>query len=121
MVAQIAAATASRKDQLRRLACATTKATTFCTNGVPRTFRDTRATVYEAARYAKSKAKGDIIEIVDCSTGTKLVMLEGRPDRLSGGAKRDLPRLVCHAGIRLMFRLPHSLHFIRRGANRLHG
>ena len=34
------------------------------------------AAAYEAARYAKSKAKGDIIEIVDRSTGTKLVMLE---------------------------------------------
>ena len=45
-------------------------------NGVPRTFRDMKATAYEAARYAKSKAKGDIIEIVDRSTGTKLVMLE---------------------------------------------
>ena len=42
-------------------------------NGVPRTFRDT---AYEAARFAKSKAPGDIIEIVDRSTGTKLIMLE---------------------------------------------
>ena len=45
-------------------------------NGVPRTFRDMKATAYEAARYAKSKAKGDIIEIVDRATGTQLVMLE---------------------------------------------
>ena len=43
-------------------------------NGVPRTFRDSKATAYEAARYAKGK--GDIIEIVDRATGTKLVMLE---------------------------------------------
>jgi hypothetical protein len=34
---------------------------------------------YEAARYAKSKAKGDIIEVVDRSTGTKVIMLaDGR-------------------------------------------
>ena len=45
-------------------------------NGVPRTFRDTRETAFEAARYAKSKARGEIIEIVDRSTGTKLIMLE---------------------------------------------
>ena len=45
-------------------------------NGVPRTFRDSKATAYEAARYAKGKAKGDIIEIVDRATGTKLVMLD---------------------------------------------
>jgi hypothetical protein len=45
-------------------------------NGVPRTFRDMKATAYEAARYAKSKAKGDIIEIIDRATGTRIVMLE---------------------------------------------
>lgn len=45
-------------------------------NGVPRTFRDTKATVFDAARFAKGRAKGDIIEIVDRSTGQKLVMLE---------------------------------------------
>ena len=33
-------------------------------NGVPRTFRDKREIAFEAARYAKSKASGDIIE--DC-------------------------------------------------------
>jgi len=33
-------------------------------------------TACEAARYAKSKAKGDMIEIVDCATGSKLIMLE---------------------------------------------
>ena len=50
-------------------------------NGVPRTFRDQRKTAFEAARYAKGKARGEIIEIVDRSTGTKLVMLEdGRTD-----------------------------------------
>ena len=32
--------------------------------------------VVEPARYAKGKARGELIEIVDRSTGTKLVMLE---------------------------------------------
>ena len=45
-------------------------------NGVPRTYRDNRETAFEAARYAKSKAKGEIIEIIDHSTGAKLIMLE---------------------------------------------
>ena len=40
-------------------------------NGVPRTFRDRR----EAPQFAKSRAKGDIIELRDCATGEKLVML----------------------------------------------
>jgi hypothetical protein len=31
---------------------------------------------FEAARFAKGKAKGEIIEIVERSTGTKLIMLE---------------------------------------------
>jgi hypothetical protein len=45
-------------------------------NGVPRTFKDDRETAFEAARYAKSKARGEIIGIVDRSTGTKLLMQE---------------------------------------------
>ena len=45
-------------------------------NGVPRTYRDNRETAFEAGRFAKSKARGEIIEIVDRATGTKLVMLE---------------------------------------------
>jgi hypothetical protein len=45
-------------------------------NGVPRTFRDQRETAFEAARFAKHRARGDIIEIVDRSTGARLVMLE---------------------------------------------
>ncbi len=45
-------------------------------NGVPRTFRDQRETAHEAARFAKSRARGELIEIVDRSTGIKLVMLE---------------------------------------------
>lgn len=45
-------------------------------NGAPRTFRDTRPAAYEAARFAKGRHRGDIIEIVDRATGTKLIMLE---------------------------------------------
>jgi hypothetical protein len=33
-------------------------------NGVPRIFRDNRQSAFEAARYAKSKARGEIIETV---------------------------------------------------------
>jgi hypothetical protein len=44
-------------------------------HGVPRTFRDRKDIAYEAARYAKSKAHGDIIEVVDRSTGAKVMML----------------------------------------------
>ena len=45
-------------------------------NGVPRTFRDKREMAYEAARFAKSKAKGEIIELIDRSTGAKLTLPE---------------------------------------------
>ena len=44
-------------------------------NGVPRTFRDRRETALEAARFAKSNAKADIIELRDFATGEKFVML----------------------------------------------
>jgi hypothetical protein len=48
-------------------------------NGVPRTFRDQKAMAYEAARFAKAQNPGDLIEIVDRSKGSKLVMLaDGR-------------------------------------------
>jgi hypothetical protein len=48
-------------------------------NGVPRTFRDLKMSAYDAARFVKSRNRGDIIEIVDRSTGTKMVMLaDGR-------------------------------------------
>jgi hypothetical protein len=36
-------------------------------NVVPRTYRDNKETAYEAARFAKSRSRGDVIEIVDCS------------------------------------------------------
>ena len=38
-------------------------------NGVPRTFRDRRATALDAARFAKNRAKGDVIELRDCAIG----------------------------------------------------
>jgi hypothetical protein len=48
-------------------------------NGVPRIFRDRRETALEAVRFAKSNAKGDIIQLRDCATAEKLVMLaDGR-------------------------------------------
>ena len=48
-------------------------------NGVPRTFRELKELAYEAARIIKNKVPGDIVEIVDRSTGTKVVMMgDGR-------------------------------------------
>jgi len=52
-------------------------------NGMPRTFRDQKAMAYEAARFAKTQNPADIIEIVDRSNGTKLVMLADGPDGLN--------------------------------------
>jgi hypothetical protein len=45
-------------------------------NGVPRTFRDKRETAFDAARYAKSKVKSDLIEIIDRASRAKLILLE---------------------------------------------
>ena len=45
-------------------------------NGTPRTFRDRKDMAYDAARLLKTKNPRAIIEIVDCSTGLKSVMLE---------------------------------------------
>jgi hypothetical protein len=48
-------------------------------NGVPRTFRDQKETACDAARFFKAQGKGDLIEIVDESTGAKTVILaDGR-------------------------------------------
>jgi hypothetical protein len=44
-------------------------------NGVPRTFRDRKDMAYEAARFAKTQNPTDLIELVDRSNGTKVVML----------------------------------------------
>jgi len=40
-----------------------------------RSFRDQKTMAYEAARFAKTQNPADLIEIVDRSKGTKLVML----------------------------------------------
>jgi hypothetical protein len=45
-------------------------------NGIPRTFRDRRDIAYDAARVLKSKNPRAIIEVVDCSTGLRNIMLE---------------------------------------------
>ena len=45
-------------------------------NGVWRSFRDTREAAFDAARFGKSRTRADIIEIVDRSTGAKMLMLE---------------------------------------------
>jgi hypothetical protein len=45
-------------------------------NGVWRTFRDTRDAAFEAARFAKSRARDELIEVVNRSTGAKSIMLE---------------------------------------------
>ena len=45
-------------------------------NGIPRTFRDAKEIAYDAARVIKRRNKGDIVEIVDRSTGAKLIMLQ---------------------------------------------
>jgi len=45
-------------------------------NGVVRTFRDRRDAAYQAARYLKSRHPKDFVEIVDCATGTKLIVFD---------------------------------------------
>ena len=45
-------------------------------NNVTRTYRDTRPAAFEAARFAKAKARDEVIEIVDRSSGEKVIMLE---------------------------------------------
>jgi hypothetical protein len=45
-------------------------------NGTPRTFRDLKIPAYEAALNIKRKNRGDIIDVVDRSTGAKLGMLQ---------------------------------------------
>jgi hypothetical protein len=48
-------------------------------NGMPRSFRDKKETAFEAARFGKARNPGDVIEIIDRSTGTKMLMLlDGR-------------------------------------------
>jgi hypothetical protein len=45
-------------------------------NGQRRTFRDTKEAAFAAARFAKSRARDELVEIVDRSTGAKAIMLE---------------------------------------------
>jgi len=45
-------------------------------NGVWRSFRDTKEAAFEAARFGKSRARDELVELVDRSTGVKLIMLE---------------------------------------------
>ena len=45
-------------------------------NNVPRSYRDTKEAALAAARFLKRKSKGVVIEVIDRSTGQKLVMLE---------------------------------------------
>ena len=48
-------------------------------NGVPRSFRDVKESAFAAARFAKTRHPSDIIEIIDRSTGSKMLMLpDGR-------------------------------------------
>ena len=43
-------------------------------NGIPRSYRDLRATAYDAARLGKARTPTDVIEIVDMASGAKVVM-----------------------------------------------
>ena len=45
-------------------------------NGVVRTFRDQREAAYDAARYLKTRHPSDFVEVLDCATGTKLIVFE---------------------------------------------
>jgi hypothetical protein len=45
-------------------------------NGIPRSYRDVKSVAHEAARFAKERFKGDIIEIVDMADGSNVVMLQ---------------------------------------------
>jgi hypothetical protein len=52
-------------------------------NGTPPTFRDLKGPAFEAARIIKRKNRGDIIEMVDRSTGARVVMLQDGAHRLA--------------------------------------
>jgi hypothetical protein len=43
---------------------------------VRRSFRDTKEAAYAAARFAKTRARDEIIGLVDRSTGLKMIMLQ---------------------------------------------
>lgn len=45
-------------------------------NDATRAFRDTKDAAYAAARVIKRKNRGDIVQIVDRSSGAKVLMLD---------------------------------------------
>jgi hypothetical protein len=45
-------------------------------NGLVRTFRDQREAAYDVARYIKIRYPKDFVEVLDCATGIKLIVLE---------------------------------------------
>ena len=45
-------------------------------NGIPRSYRDQKSVAFEAARFAKTRCRDEIIEIVDLDSGAKILMLE---------------------------------------------
>jgi len=45
-------------------------------NGAVRTFRDQREAAYDAARYLKARYPKEFVEILDCATGSKLIVFE---------------------------------------------
>ena len=45
-------------------------------NGTPRTFRDHQQPALEAARIIKKKNRSELVEVLDRSTGTRVVVLE---------------------------------------------
>jgi len=58
-------------------------------NGAVPTFRDQRETAYQAARYLKSRHPKDFVEVLDCATGTKLIVFEdGRIAVVPAGVAR---------------------------------
>jgi hypothetical protein len=59
----------------------------FQINGVARTFRDRREAEYQAARYLKTRHPKDFVEVLDCATGTKLIVFEDGPHSLTDASK----------------------------------
>jgi hypothetical protein len=44
-------------------------------NGVPRTFRDVKESAFDAARFIEQRNRDQIVEVVDRSTGAKVIRL----------------------------------------------
>ena len=45
-------------------------------NGAQRTFRDRSEVAFEAALFLKTRHRNDVVEVLDCATGIKVLMLE---------------------------------------------